>query len=135
MSALFAASRHAVPHAPTYPPLPLDEAPEAPRTGPAPLYCPRRRPRTAWKMAEARGWWAGGQSIGHGPGAGGNDGTAEDRGTGARGSNLTRRDGGPSGDDIRGPGNSGPGGGPIRPDDEDGLDGTHGGPAQPRRPS
>lgn len=135
MFALPSASRQALPHAPIFPPLPLDDTPGAPTSGPAPLYCPHRVPRTAWRTADGL-WMAGGQSIGHGPGAGGNEGTAEDRGTGAKGSNLTRSDGGPSGDDIKGPGNSGPDGGPIRNDKDDPLlGGTQGGAAQPRRPS
>ncbi|WP_294638469.1 hypothetical protein [uncultured Aquabacterium sp.] len=134
------AFRQALPHAPIFPPLPAGELPgerpEAPTGSPAPMYCPRRTPRPlSWRASDGA-MRLGGTSIGHGPGAGGNDGTAPDRSTGPGGSNLTRQDGGPSGDDIKGPGNSGPDGGPIPGREKDGvLEGTQGGPAQPRRPS
>ena len=135
------ASRRALPHVPTFPPLPLDgerpdEWPERPAGSPSPLYCPRRVPKPrSWHTSGVR-FSAGGTSIGHGPGADGNEGTSPDRSTGPGGSNLTRDDGGPSGDDIKGPGNSGPDGGPIPGREGDSMqDGTQQGPAQPRRPS
>lgn len=125
------ASYRCVPHAPVFPPIP-SEAPETPASHPLPLYCPTRSPRRRkWGGVVRDGMlqMAGGAvSVGHGVGSSGNEGTAEDRGTGAPGSNLTRDDKTPDQPEGIDP--------PSQADkqqvEEKLLDGTQRGPAQPR---
>ena len=78
------ASRRALPHVPTFPPLPLDgerpdEWPERPAGSPSPLYCPRRVPKPrSWHTSGVR-FSAGGTSIGTGTPAGSASGDAPSR--------------------------------------------------------
>lgn len=123
----------AVPYAPVFPPLPSDEEGPAPGVdSPQPLYCPH----THLPQAGLDDWplWlhmAGDRSIGHGPGAHRETGTAPDRSTPARHSNLTGQEPTPS--DLQPPQEPGS----IAPDsrpvaDHNLLDGTRQGPAQPQ---
>lgn len=120
----------AVPYAPAFPPLPVDEAPAPATDAPPPLYCPHTHlPQTGqddWSLWLHTG---GETSIGHGPGAGSNTGTASDRATPAPGSNLTGQE--PAASDLTPPEEPGA----IAPDsrpvaDQHLLDGTRQGPTQ-----